>query len=335
VTLTHHSRPPYQYLHTCLELHPDLTERHFGRRVNLRAIEATTKNIRSSRKFRYSDIARIRNSDLWNADQFGYWPSRQDIGALLENADWDWWNLPKNESRAISRLLAVFQQIEPVTVILRFIAPEHYGILSPPVEQLLGIAPSRSRRKKYQAYLQNLRRIRDAKRFASAADADMALWVLQVGVLEQRLPDHHRLRRSYDRDLMLKEIRVSNLTTDLFQSMSRSALAESLLPTNPLLACQLAAMEFERCVRLLTPGPRRQPPSKQLPSLYELVRLVCSADDLQPFQPEWIKAVQARNRAVHRDQPLRPDAARILLQAMNDAVRLAAERCGAQCPPHE
>ena len=326
MTLTQHSRPPYQYLHNCLELHPELTERHFGRRVNLRAIEDTAKDIRSSRKFRYSDIMRVRNSDLWNADQFGYWPAREEIGALLENADWDWWNLPKNESRAISRLLAVFQQIEPVTVILRFIAPEHYGILSPPVEQLLGIAPSRSRRKKYQAYLRNLRHIRDAKRFRTAAEADMALWVLQVGVLEQRLAEHERLRHSYDRDLMLKEIRVNNLTSDLFQSMTRSALAESLLPTNPILACQLAAMEFERCVRLLTPRSKIRNAAQQLPSLYELIQLVCSRTDLKQYQPNWIKAVHARNRAVHRDEHLRPDAARILIKAMNDAVRLANER---------
>ncbi|MSO83339.1 MAG: hypothetical protein EXQ53_08605 [Acidobacteria bacterium] len=46
----------------------------------------------------------------------------------------------------MDELLRVFKSVEAVSVILRFIWPEHYGILSAPVEHLLGTRSAESSR---------------------------------------------------------------------------------------------------------------------------------------------------------------------------------------------
>ena len=250
------------YLHWCRELFEPLTRVRYGRTQHLSRIEAATARIRSRRKLTYDDIDRIRDSKIWDADVFGYWPARDEIESAIASTEWDFWNLPKKETKAITGLFLVFRQIEPVSVILRFLVPEHYGIMSPPVEKVLGIGSFRRHPEKYRAYLTNLRELRDDRGFDTAAEVDMALWVLQVGVLDNLLADHlpgtqrKALKREFKQDSKLREIRVGNLTRQLFLDISRAELAEALLATNVELAAQVAGIEFERSVRRLTRAKR-------------------------------------------------------------------------------
>ena len=241
-----------EYLHDCHALHGRVTEILYGHKQDIHMIQDRLAHVRSSRRLTYDDVEKIRDSDVWNADMFGYWPPQSDIEALLRSTEWDFWNLPKREDRAINSLLEIFRQIEPVSVILRLVVPEHYGILSPPVEMLLGIGPSRRHKDKYMTYLGDLRRIRNDCAFTTAAEVDMALWVLQVGVLDgllkNRLDEHQYedLQEAFQQDIRLREIRVGNLTRQLFNDMSRIELAEALLATNVELAGQIAGIELEK-----------------------------------------------------------------------------------------
>ena len=80
----------------------------------------------------------------------------------------------------------------------------------------------------------------------------MAVWLLQVGVLEKKVNGHQDLAAQFHADKELRTIRVRNLTAAFFGGMSRPDLAEALLPTNHELASEMAGIEFERAVRLLT-----------------------------------------------------------------------------------
>ena len=308
--------PSDDYLHTCLSLHAKLTEVRYGRKQDLKKVEAETARIQSSRRFTYDDVERIRNGKIWNADQFGFWPSRRQVGPVLESTDWDFWNLPKNEGKAIKSLLAVFRQLEPVSVILRFVAPKHYGILSPPVEKLLELSPSPSHHAKYLAYLKDLRALRDQRSFTTAAQVDMALWVLQVGVLEGRLSGFEDLRRGFERDVTLREIRVRNLTQQLFKDLTRTELAEALLTTNVELSGQIAGIEFERSVKHL----RRAAPND---ALKEVVGDACrQGQAAAQFAVTWREAVRTRNKAVHSDKAPRQDEVRRLIEAVKQVEEM-------------
>ena len=302
------------YLRRCGELHADLTEIRFGRRQELGDIERAVAHVRSSRRLTYDDIDKIGDRETWYADMFGYWPSRGEIESILDPTDWDFWNLPKREDKAIAALLDVFRQIEPVSVVLRFVRPDYYGILSPPVETVLGLGPYRSHLDRYKAYLGNLRALQRDRGLASAAMADKALWVLQVGIVDGLLRNHHdyeMLRDAYRNDDRLRAMQVGNLTSRLFEDLSRLELAEALLDTSIELAGQIAAIEFERSVKALADAG----PDEPLP---RVVDRLCRDRHLDHEAAErWRRAVGTRNRAIHGGAPQERDV-RDLVQAMKE-----------------
>lgn len=312
------------YLHDCLALHGQVMEVRYGRMANLFRIEDETENVQSNCRLTYDDIEKIRNSRIWNADVFGYWPSRSVVESTLESTEWNFQSLPDKEEQVIEDLLEAFHQIELVSVILRFVAPKHYGILSPPVEKVLGIGPFRRHSERYLAYLNDLREIRDARGFRSAAEVDMALWVLQVGILDDGLlkrdlsdEEYESLRSGFGNDSRLREIRVGNLTRELFSEMTRVELAEALLATDVDLAGQLAGIQFEQDVRTLT----RAKPDDKLADLVadslcnpKALRLIGQIPDIPG--DFWWKAVRTRNKAVHLNPPPRKDDVMKLIEGM-------------------
>ena len=303
------------YLHRCCDLHAELTEIGFGRRQDLGDIERAVAHVRSSRQLTYDDIEKIKGSRDWIADLFGYWPSRTEIESILHPAEWDFWNLPKREDKAIAALVGVFRQIELASVVLRFIVPEHYGILSPPVETVLGLGPYPRREDRYKAYLRNLRVLQLDRGLATAAMADMALWVLQVGVVDGLLHEHRdygMLQEAYQNDARLRAVQVGNLTSRLFNDLSRPDLAEALLGTNAELAGQIAAIEFERSVKDLAAADPDD-------SLREVVERLCRNLRLDAeVAVRWTQAINTRNRAIHPGTAPTEREVRELIKAMKE-----------------
>ena len=313
------------YLHACLELYSDLTEILYGRRQDIKRIENATAKVRSSRQLTYEDIEKILDRGVWNADMFGYWPKRQEIEPILRSTDWDFWNLPKKEKRAVADLYSVFRQIEPVSVVLRFVAPEKYGIISPPVEKVLGINSFGSHRaglenlplEKYLAYLSDLRHLKNQRGFKRVADLDMALWVLQMGVLEERLKGnkgYEALCDGFRQDSKLREIQVRNLTRRLFDesAMSRLELAEALVATDEQAAGQIAGIEFERSMKQLAGAIPDDALGKAVDEFFQ---------DHPGLDIEFSckMAVKTRNKAMHPDP--RPTMTRQEVERLIDVVR--------------
>ena len=297
------------YLHTCLALHSDLTEILYGRRQDIRRIEDATAEIRESRQLTYEDIEKILDRDIWNADMFGYWPKRQDIESILKSKIWNFKDLPGRQDDVITDMYSVFRQIEPISVILRFVMPEEYGIISAPVEKVLGmnyfgsyeIHPEYSHLEKYKIYLCDLRSLRKERDFDRVADVDMALWVLQIGVLERRFKDHEdqeilrRLREDFRQDSKLREIQARNLTKHLFRpdTMHRLDLAEALLSSDLQFAGQIAGIEFERSIKRKTKANPKDGLRNEVEKFCRgkpyNIRSDCEAD------------LNTRNRAAHPD----------------------------------
>ena len=314
------TRPPVagDYLHACLALHGELAGACYGRRQQLDELEAAAAKIRCQRRFTYDEIEQIRDTDLWDADRFWHWPPRENVEQALAEQRWDFWHLPEKEDETIDALLRVFKFIEPVSVILRVVRPEHYGILSAPVEKLLEVRPSSSPLLKYLDYLNALRKLGKAHGLP-AASVDMAIWVLQVGVVDGRLPGPRRedLWSEFRNDPVATEIRVQNLTRPLFSDMTRGELARVLLSTQWELAGEIAGIEFERRVRRLATAGQDE-------KLADLVRKLCSPGGVAAAREVlWKEAVRTRNKAVHKTPPPKFDQVRRLLEAMDSATELS------------
>ncbi len=288
------------YLHRCLAFHGDLTESHYRRRQDLRSVETAAKKIRSdpANSFTYEDLETIINPAFWDGAEFWRWPSREDVEADLRNGTWDFWNLPKNEVSLLERLITLFRFIEPVSVILRFVVPQDYGIFSAPVNKVLEVRQGNSLVETYRNYLADLRTLRDKKGFQSAAEADMALWVLQFGVLDGRLPDPERteLLEAFEADADVRTIRVKNLSDRLFRDFTRVELAEALRYENRTLAAQLAGIEFEAMVR------KRGRNKEHEEDLFKIIERLGQQGQIGTHtKSHWHHARVTRNRAIHED----------------------------------
>lgn len=320
------------YLHDCRNLHSEVKGSRYGKADDLEKIAVQLKKLRQSRRLTYSDLEPILDTSVWAPDQFGYWPSKEEVQSALQDQTWDFWNLPRNQDLAISKLLAIFRQIELVSVILRFIVPEHFGILSPPVEKIIGLGPFRQRHQRYAHYLDDLRAIRERRGFKDVADVEMALWVLQLGVLEGRLQDFLgqrellEMRERHRNDELLRAIRVKNLTGEMFDDLTRPQLARALVETNPLLSAQIAGVEFECSIRRIAKreniGEYAMDNHDGKPStLAFLVRQLGQRKPYDKYLPQFTQAVLLRNDAVHPQgkRDFQPQRARWLVDALDVA----------------
>lgn len=291
------------YLHTCAARHRELTEKLTGKPQDVDALERAVAGVKSKRALTYATVQTIVESPHFAAGQrFWNWPPKAEIEKGLHGQEIDLWNLPKNERAEIRKLRTVFKTFEAVSVILRFLVPKHYGILSTPVEHLLGIQPAAESIDRYLNYVRDLRTIRDKRGLETAARVDQALWTLQIGVYGGRLDNADDLKKAHAQDTFLRAIRVKNLADALFGPMSRLDLAESLIGHRIELAAQLAAFEFERAVRAY---------AKKSASADEL------SDVITRFAPahalgEWQRGRVLRNRAVH-GRPLNEHEVRSLV----------------------
>jgi hypothetical protein len=280
---------PADYLHVCARLHSTLLERLSGRIERLDSVERAVAGVRSSRKLTHEALTKIVNSpDFSAAQKFWTWPSADEMQSGL-SGEIDLWNLPKNEKPLIRKLRGVFKTYEAVSVVLRFVVPEHYGILSTPVEHVLGIQPAAESIDRYLNYVGNLRIIRNERKFKTAAQVDQALWTLQIGVYGGRLADVDYLKKEHQRDPFLRGIRVKNLADALFGSMSALDLGESLSFDRLEIASDLLALEFERALRDYAGGKGAR----------EDLSVIIDTTAPGHLRGAWQRCRVLRNRAIH------------------------------------
>lgn len=237
------------YLHRCLALHAEVAKARYGKVQRLEIVERDVRRVLAGGGELWDVFVAIHEHRDFDAAMFGPLP-KGELERALKKRKWygRWRDLPTHG--LVGGIFSVYRQIEPVSMLLRFVMPERYGIYSSPVAHLLGVRPRRRQPDTYKAYLDSLQSLCDSRRFERIADVEMALWALQLGVLEGLLEaaDRDALNRAYKRDSALRQMQAANLTKQLFSERSRIELAEALLTTDRSLAGQIAGVQFEQLV---------------------------------------------------------------------------------------
>jgi hypothetical protein len=152
---------------------------------------------------------------------------------------------------AIKLLYERIKHIEVVSVILRFLCPEQFGIISPPVVAILNLVPKVGE-EHVDHYLRYTGQLLDMvthykKVLPGAADVDMALWSaahLRLDTKYKPLADDMRA------DEYFQEARLRNLLEGLGlygleNNQQRLLFARSLVDRDYLSAAAIAARVFE------------------------------------------------------------------------------------------
>lgn len=241
--------PRPTYLHRCFEAFAAISAKIYGTPFDLPAIERAVKHLQRNTPLTYQDLRYFESPDHWWFKQFWLFPPEHDVAPALNSRTFNFWQLQDGNERAtITALLDIFRSVDLVSIILRFIRPDRYGILSPPVERVLDVRRCSDGVETYMNYLSNLRAIRQQYGFTRAADADMALWVLHErcfgGLRDQEVA------RAYASDSFMLQLRARNLVAPLAE-LAAPRLAQALQGVKPDLAALVACHALEIQLREL------------------------------------------------------------------------------------
>jgi len=310
------ARTAPHYLKACFAAFQEVSRAKYGTPFDLPAIERTVAPLRSLRTLTYQDLQYFEAKEHWWFERFWVFPPEHRITPALEKRTFDLWNLPKNEAEVIPELLDVFKSIELVSIILRFVKPEAYGIISPPVERVLDVRRGSDAVETYRNYLTDLREIARVCAFGRTAHADMALWVLHERCFgEHRDPE---VERAWRTDPLFLRLRAKNLVLPLAE-LSYPKLAEALHHVKPDLATLVACQALEALIReagkLLAPSMTQ--PRAKLEDVIDALPNWGKIDELR--KAGWKRLKGVRNDLFHDGQQPTPKEMTDLIQ---EVVRL-------------
>jgi hypothetical protein len=166
-------------LNNCLRCKDETFISYFKRIPSFTEVEkALAQIIHTEKALVFSDIRRLTSKRLWVFEDFWTMPPKKVLKANLKRTKGLFKALPQQEEQVIGILYDIFKNIEVVSVVLRFIDPVDYGIMSPPVKYVTRQSPGKNHVDEYLDYLCVLRQYRDTYDFTRIADVDIALWIL-------------------------------------------------------------------------------------------------------------------------------------------------------------
>lgn len=282
------------YLHDCFEAFEEVTKKKYGTAYNYAAIESDVAPLRNQRPLTYDDLRYFESPRNWGFWTWWFFPPEHHLTPELKRRRFNFWRLPDKEQSVVDSLLNVFKFIELVSIILRFLRPEHYGIISPPVERILEVRRGSNAVETYLNYIGDLRRIKEHYHFKRVADADMALWVLHERCFGSTLDE--ATRKEYRDDPFIRELQAKNLMEHFLADSTYAQLARSLLHTNHKLAGQIGGMALERMVWARVPRDKDWN-DKDLKAIIDELYNEKIIDTLT--HGLWQRARRTRNKAIH------------------------------------
>lgn len=157
----------------------DIAFQKYRMKIDYATIEKGVSRLRSGEAITYADLELIAREDLWAFDKYYMWPAREQIEDDLEKT----WGLiidpqenPEKEADMVRALLAIFKNLSLVSILLRFVWPEHYAIYSRPCLKLLRVERGYDDCEEYFNYLNEMRNYRISFGLNRTADVDMLLW---------------------------------------------------------------------------------------------------------------------------------------------------------------
>lgn len=173
-------------LNQLLDYFHDIGEKRWGQILQLEKLEKVFKPIKDGKEeLSLKHLKAIR--DDWAF--LNWWKMPPINEEDLEPLKGVFVKLGTQDKEIIGKLHDLLKNIEIVSCILRSIDPQNYGILSPPVENILNVK-GKHQLEKYLNYLEDLKELKEEYNFKRIADVDMALWAL-VNIINYSELRHH------------------------------------------------------------------------------------------------------------------------------------------------
>lgn len=162
-------------------LFADIAFKKYRMKIDYATIEKGVSHLRNGDAITYEDLETIAREDLWAFNKYYLWPAREQIEDRLEKT----WGLivdsvthPEKEEDMVRGLLDIFRNLSLVSILLRFVWPEHYAIYSRPCLKLLRVERGYDDLEEYFIYNNEMRNFRASFGLERTADVDMLIWAI-------------------------------------------------------------------------------------------------------------------------------------------------------------
>ena len=228
---------------------PDVCRTKFGRAFNFRALEKDFEQLRAGKRWLVArDVIKLFDATRTPFGQYWTEPRERELDATLKQVHFYMAPAP-SDRELIERLLGVVHNIGIVSLVLRFVHPDRFGVFSTPVVNLLQIhRPSTV--ELFMAYCDELREWQKHFKLESVADTSTALWTFhELTKGPNNAPESDAAREAFDADVWIQRRRVGQALRPFFKKYGPLELARILVEEHPKLAGKVAGEEYERRLR--------------------------------------------------------------------------------------
>jgi hypothetical protein len=286
-----------------LALFPTVCKRKFNRSYNLAKLEKELEQVRTGgRQLTARDVMKIFDPERTPYARYWPKPNEKELNRALTREPLRLAPIRGDGRELIERLLGVFHNLGHVSLVLRFVHPDRFGIFSTPIVNLVQIHRPRTV-DLYLAFCQELAEWQEHFDLASVAETETALWTYhELAVVLEQTDESEQARLDFENDLWVQRQRVAQSVTPFLTGHGPLELARILAEEHVRLAAMIAGVEFERLLRLRARklhGGRKHPPKKPVDILID--ELAREAVITWPEARDLHKVWDVRNKAVHPD----------------------------------
>lgn len=220
-------------------------------------------NLRSLEK----DFSKLQRADTWlsashvmalfdpKRTPYGQWwhtPNEKDLDRILKQRRLvlgPFSESAMEQREKVLRLLGALHSMGLASLVLRFTYPQHFGIFSTPVLNLLQVHRAHLV-DLYLAYCEELREWGRRFHLKSAAETETALWTFHAVANSSNNPEDSAAQAAFDADIWIQRRRARNVLRPFFSKYGPLELARILAEEDCGLAGKIAGEEFERRLHL-------------------------------------------------------------------------------------
>lgn len=194
-------------------LYKKTSQEVYGNHVDYLKLEKLLGVLKDGGSLKYEHLNFISDRELWPSFSEWYqWLAKKHINdKLIKTKDLftdlkDYQNKGDKNQEIIDRkifncLFPIFKNIELISIILRFIDPENFGIFSPPVAYYIDSPRGINYEEEYINYLKKIREYREKFQLEKVAYVDMYIWSSSVATFKEPNDTVAEKLESYHNDI--------------------------------------------------------------------------------------------------------------------------------------
>jgi HEPN domain-containing protein len=285
----------------------EMIRSRFNRDVDFTSIEKGLEHIRNGDALTYADLELIADERYWPFEQYWMWPPREQIEEKLKvtagkfkdlyekDPKEEYPNEERDEERELIRFLSeIFKNLSLVSIIMRFVHPEHNAIYSRPNLKILRVERGEDDVEEYMNYIQVMRLLKGSFGVERVADVDIIVWAIAkqeqepaefLKVLAEQLPEN----------LTPGEL-FNNLADDPLR-IAKVYLRKEDYKTSGFWASQAFEISLRDEYSRLIGYPRRKDPEKG--ELQDIIDQLATRPEYQGWSDYLHSLRWRRNKAIH------------------------------------